>query len=413
MADAIQVTILEEVVRTVTLPAAVGPTGPAGATGATGSTGAAGANGQGVPTGGTAGQILEKIDSTNYNTRWTSPSAGAVTSVNSRTGAITLSKSDVGLSNADNTADSAKPVSTAQAAADAAVQAAAIQRSNHTGTQTASTISDFSTAADARISAQKAQNNGLATLDSGGKVPTSQLPAIAITSTFVVNSQAAQLALTAEEGDIAVRTDLNKSYVHNSGSAGTMADWTELLTPTDTVISVNGQTGAVTLTTANIADSSNKRYVTDAQSTVLGNTSGTNTGDQTNITGNAGTVTTINGQITSGANVTITGAGTSASPYNIAAAYPQKVIAVVDFGDGLSGGTNVASVTVAASWANSTLAFSCDPLATATTDHDPEDYAVEQITAYVANIVDGVGFDVIASANYATWGKYNIQIIGV
>lgn len=35
-----------------------------------------------------------------------------------------------------------------------------------------------------------------------------------------------------------------------------------------------------TLTTADIADSSNKRYVTDANLTVLGNTSGTNTGDQ-------------------------------------------------------------------------------------------------------------------------------------
>ena len=35
-----------------------------------------------------------------------------------------------------------------------------------------------------------------------------------------------------------------------------------------------------TLTTADIADSSNKRYVTDANLTVIGNTSGTNTGDQ-------------------------------------------------------------------------------------------------------------------------------------
>lgn len=39
-----------------------------------------------------------------------------------------------------------------------------------------------------------------------------------------------------------------------------------------------------TLTTANINDSTNKRYVTDAQLTVLGNTSGTNTGDQ-NLSG--------------------------------------------------------------------------------------------------------------------------------
>lgn len=36
-----------------------------------------------------------------------------------------------------------------------------------------------------------------------------------------------------------------------------------------------------TLTTANINDSTNKRYVTDAQLTVIGNTSGTNTGDET------------------------------------------------------------------------------------------------------------------------------------
>jgi hypothetical protein len=44
-----------------------------------------------------------------------------VTSVNTRTGAVTLAKSDVGLSNVDNTSDASKPVSTAQAAAIAAV----------------------------------------------------------------------------------------------------------------------------------------------------------------------------------------------------------------------------------------------------------------------------------------------------
>jgi hypothetical protein len=43
--------------------------------------------------------------------------ASAVTSVAGRTGAVTLAKSDVGLANADNTADSAKPVSVAQQAA--------------------------------------------------------------------------------------------------------------------------------------------------------------------------------------------------------------------------------------------------------------------------------------------------------
>jgi hypothetical protein len=58
-----------------------------------------------------------------------------------------VTKSMVGLGNVDNTADSAKPVSTAQATADTAVQNYAVQRANHTGTQTANTISDFATEA--------------------------------------------------------------------------------------------------------------------------------------------------------------------------------------------------------------------------------------------------------------------------
>ena len=42
-------------------------------------------------------------------------------------------------------------------------------------------------------------------------------------------------------------------------------------------------TAGADATTADIADSTNKRYVTDAQLTVIGNTSGVNTGDQTFI----------------------------------------------------------------------------------------------------------------------------------
>jgi len=174
-------------------------------------------------------------------------------------------------------------------------------RANHTGTQTASTISDFNTAADARITAQKGQNGGLATLGADSKVPSSQLPAIALTDVAVVVSQAAQLALTAQEGDVAVRTDLNKSYVHNGGSVGTMADWTELATPTDAVQSVNGQTGSVSLTKADVGLSSvdNTSDVTKnaavASLTNKNLTSATNTFPTFNqsTTGNAATATTL------------------------------------------------------------------------------------------------------------------------
>ena len=72
---------------------------------------------------------------------------------------------------------------------------------------------------------------------------------------------------------------------------------------------------AVPATTASIAASVDKNYVTNAQQTVLRNTSNTNTGDQTTITGNAGTATalatarTINGVAFDGtANITITAA---------------------------------------------------------------------------------------------------------
>lgn len=82
--------------------------------------------------------------------------------------------------------------------------------------------------------------------------------------------------------------------------------------------------------TDDIAESANRRYVTDAQLAVIAVTSGVNTGDQTNITGNAGTVTTINGKISAGSNISITGAGTTGSPYviNGAASNPGTVTSV-------------------------------------------------------------------------------------
>jgi hypothetical protein len=53
-------------------------------------------------------------------------------------------------------------------------------------------------------------------------------------------------------------------------------------------------TNGADATTADIADSTNKRYVTDAQLIVLGNTSNTNSGDQTSIVGITGTKSEFN-----------------------------------------------------------------------------------------------------------------------
>ena len=80
-----------------------------------------------------------------------------------------------------------------------------------------------------------------------GILPASNISALALTTVQEASSEAEHLALTAQEGDAVVRTDENKSYIHNGGTAGTMADFTLLATPTDAVLSVNGATGVVTV----------------------------------------------------------------------------------------------------------------------------------------------------------------------
>ena len=53
-----------------------GDTGPAGPQGATGEQGPQGEDGVGVPVGGIAGQVLAKVDGTDYNTEWVNQSGG-------------------------------------------------------------------------------------------------------------------------------------------------------------------------------------------------------------------------------------------------------------------------------------------------------------------------------------------------
>ncbi|WP_404988163.1 hypothetical protein [Clostridium culturomicium] len=101
------------------------------------------------------------------------------------------------------------------------------------------------------------KNTGVASgqvplIGSDGKLDPTIMPAIAISDTFVVNSQTAMLALAAEVGDICVRTDLNKSFILKTTGASTLANWQELLTPSDKVQSVNGMTGAVTLNKSHV-----------------------------------------------------------------------------------------------------------------------------------------------------------------
>lgn len=90
-------------------------------------------------------------------------------------------------------------------------------------------------------------------LDSNGKLVETVIPAVAITETYVVDSETAMLALNAQVGDVAIRTDVSKSFILQSLPATTAANWKELLTPDCKVISVNGKQGAVVLTGDDIA----------------------------------------------------------------------------------------------------------------------------------------------------------------
>jgi len=92
--------------------------------------------------------------------------------------------------------------------------------------------------------------NGVAILDASGKIASSKLPAIALSQIFVVANNTERDALTVQEGDVAKVTDDSLTYIYDG------ANWIELVT-SYAVDSVNGETGVVTLTTADIAEDSN------------------------------------------------------------------------------------------------------------------------------------------------------------
>ncbi len=113
---------------------------------------------------------------------------------------------------------------------------------------------------------EKAANNGIATLDASGKIPSVQIPAISFQSANVVTSESAMLALSnAVEGSIAIRTDNSKNYVLSTTPASTLSNWIELATPSS-VASVNGFAGPnVSLTTDNIIEGSTNKYYSNIQ----------------------------------------------------------------------------------------------------------------------------------------------------
>jgi hypothetical protein len=90
-------------------------------------------------------------------------------------------------------------------------------------------------------------------LISGNVIDPSLIPQQAITDVEVVASEAAMLAITDfHRGDVAIRSDINATFILAQTPASTLANWAQLPTPQDLVLSVNTKTGAITLTGADI-----------------------------------------------------------------------------------------------------------------------------------------------------------------
>lgn len=108
----------------------------------------------------------------------------------------------------------------------------------------------------------------VATLGTDGKIPSTQLPPIAVSDVYVVETIEARNLLTVQTGDVAVVTANGLSYIYNGTS------WLEL-TAAGKVTSVAGRTGSVSLDTGDVAEKlGGPLYFTDsrAQAAVVINT---------------------------------------------------------------------------------------------------------------------------------------------
>lgn len=129
---------------------------------------------------------------------------------------------------------------------------------------TSSKVTDLGSAATKNVGIT---SGNVVEVNAQGKIDDSLLPALAITDVFEAASQTAMLALAvANTGDVCVRSDLNKSFILKNSGYDSLANWVELKTPVNAVLSVNGQTGAITLTTSNITEGTNL-YWTEARGT--------------------------------------------------------------------------------------------------------------------------------------------------
>ncbi len=151
------------------------------------------------------------------------------------------------------------------------------------------------TRTDNRISVQKGVAFGLATLDSSSKIPTSQLPYSVLGATIYQgtwNALTNSPTLTSSVGTNGYYyiVSVSGSTLINGISDWAIGDWIifngstwNKVDNTDAVVSVNGQTGIVNLTTSNISEGSNFYYTQTRFNTAFTAKSTTNLAEGTNL----------------------------------------------------------------------------------------------------------------------------------
>ena len=100
---------------------------------------------------------------------------------------------------------------------------------------------------------------------SGGVLVASQLPDLAITNIDVVADQTARLALDAEEGDVAIQTDISETFILSTNDPTVDSNWKKV--QLDVLGAIDGQT----ITPAQTGTSTNPTTVVASSVTEDGN----------------------------------------------------------------------------------------------------------------------------------------------
>ena len=239
-----------------------------------GANGTNGTNGVGVPTGGTAGQILTKIDATNYNTQWVdeAPAASFTSTIKHKVKlGLAISKGQaVYVSSADGTNMIVSKASNTSEATSSKTMGLL-----ETGGVTNAQVNVVAEGLLAGLNTSTAVIGDPVWLGTNGDLiygltnkPYAPAHLVFIGVVTRVNSSNGEIFVKVQNGfelreihDVDLITNIptnNQLLAYNS----TTQLWANK-----------------SVTTADIAASTNKNYVTDAQAIVIGNTSGTNTGD--------------------------------------------------------------------------------------------------------------------------------------